>query len=50
VLLVRDAKEKQKICERKRTSRLEGDYGLEGSQTTVHLGGRVGRIYLARDV
>ena len=39
-------KQKKKICERKRAFNLD----LEGFQAFVHLGCRVGRIYLACDV
>jgi len=48
--LVRGAKESKTICERKRPSRLEKGGGLEGFHTYIHLRGRVGGIYLARDI
>jgi hypothetical protein len=48
--LVRDAKESQKIYERKRAFRLEKGGGLEGFQTSVHLRGQMGGMYSARDI
>jgi hypothetical protein len=43
-------KKKQKIHEKNRASKLEGGGDIEGFQTSVCLRGRVGEIYLARDV
>jgi hypothetical protein len=42
-------KKKTKKCTEKRTYKLEGGGGLEGFQTAVYLGCRVGRIYSACD-
>jgi len=48
--LVRGAEESKTICRRKRPYRLEKGGGLEGFHTYIHLRGRVGGIYLARDI
>jgi hypothetical protein len=50
MIFVKRRKKIQKICKNKGASRLEGGDSLEGFQTSIHLKGHVGRIYLARDV
>lgn len=43
-------KKVKKICERNRTSKLEGRGILEGFQTSIHLEGCIGGIYSTSDV
>ena len=46
----RRIKKQKKKCKTKKAFRLEGHGGLEAFQTSAHLGGCVGKIYLACDI